>query len=150
LRADKVEVFHKKINYFVNILFDMYVYLAAPLFSQAEREFNEKIKNRLEEEGFMVFLPQEECDENIFECCIENLKKSNVVVGVFDGPQVDDGTAFECGYANALGIPVVGLRTDFRRVGEHTNAVNAMLENCATMCKNLDDVVKVLKEIRGD
>ena len=128
----------------------MQIYVAAPLFGQAEREFNEKIKSRLEEAEFSVFLPQEECNDNIFDCCIENLKKSGAVVGVFDGPQVDDGTAFECGYANALDIPVVALRTDFRRVGEYTNAVNAMLENCATMCKNLDDVLKVLKEIRSD
>ncbi len=128
----------------------MRVYLAAPLFGEAEREFNKKIKSRLVDEGFSVFLAQEECNENIFDCCIENLKKSDVVLGVFDGTQVDDGTAFECGYAFAGETPVVALRTDFRRVGEYTNAVNAMLENCAAICKNLDDVVKVLKEIRGD
>jgi nucleoside 2-deoxyribosyltransferase len=128
----------------------MRVYLAAPLFGEAEREFNEKIKSRLEEAEFSVFLPQEECNENIFDCCIENLKKSEAVIGVFDGPQVDDGTAFECGYAFAKSIPVVGLRTDFRRVGEFTNEVNIMLGNCAEICKNLDDVLKVLKEIRGD
>lgn len=128
----------------------MRVYLAAPLFSQTEREFNERIKSRLQEEGFRVFLPQEECSQNVFDCCIENLEKSDAVVAVFDGPQVDDGTAFECGYAFAKGIPVVGLRTDFRRVGEFTNEINAMLENCAEMCKNLDDVINALKEIGRD
>ncbi len=128
----------------------MRVYLAAPLFSQAEREFNEKIKSRLLEDGFTAFLPQEECSQNVFDCCIENLEKSDAVVAVFDGPQVDDGTAFECGYAFAKGIPVVGLRTDFRRVGEFTNEINTMLENCAEMCKNLDDVINALKEIGRD
>lgn len=128
----------------------MHVYVAAPLFSEAEREFNERIKSKLLEESFAVFLPQDECDQNTFNCCIENLEKSDVVVGVFDGPQVDDGTAFECGYAFAKGIPVVGLRTDFRRVGEFTNEVNIMLENCATMCKNLEDVLSALKKIEVD
>jgi nucleoside 2-deoxyribosyltransferase len=127
----------------------MRIYLAAPLFSDAQREFNQKIKSGLEEEGLSVFMPQVECNEDIYECCIENLKKSDAVVGVFDGAQVDDGTAFECGYASALGIPVVALRTDFRRVGEHTNAVNAMLENSAVICRNINELKDVLKK-EGD
>ena len=124
----------------------MLIYLAAPLFSEGEREFNEKIMKILEGEGFTVFLPQEECKQDIFNCCTEMIKKSDIVVGVFDGAQVDDGTAFECGYASALGIPVVALRTDFRRVGEHTNAVNAMLENSAVMCKNIEELKDALKK----
>lgn len=125
----------------------MRVYVAAPLFSQAEREFNEKVRARLLEEGFAVFLPQEGCDQNIFDCCIENLEKSDAVLAVFDGAQVDDGTAFECGYAFAKNISIVGLRTDFRRVGEFANEVNLMLENCADVCKNLGDVPAALKKI---
>lgn len=125
----------------------MRIYLAAPLFGEAERGFNEKIKSRLIEEGFEVFLPQEECSDDVFDCCIENLKKSGAVLAVFDGAQVDDGTAFECGYASARGIPVVALRTDFRRVGEYTNEVNIMLENCAKMCKNIDEALYALKKI---
>ncbi len=125
----------------------MRVYLAAPLFSQAEREFNERIKGMLLQEGFTVFLPQDECDQGVFDCCIENLEKSDAVLAVFDGAQVDDGTAFECGYAFAKGIPVVGLRTDFRRVGEFTNEVNIMLGNCAAMCKDLGDAAGALKKI---
>lgn len=128
----------------------MRVYVAAPLFSQAEREFNEKIKSELLKEGLTAFLPQDECDQDVFNCCMENLEKSDAVVAVFDGPQVDDGTAFECGYAFAKGTPVVGLRTDFRRVGEFTNEVNIMLENCAAMCKNLEDVLSTLKKIGVD
>ncbi len=126
----------------------MRVYIAAALFGQAEREFNEKVRDTLSREGFEVFLPQEGCNQNVFDCCIENLEKSDAVLAVFDGAQVDDGTAFECGYAFAKNIPVVGLRTDFRRVGEFTNEVNIMLGNCATMCKTLDDVLAALKKIR--
>ncbi len=128
----------------------MLIYLAAPLFSQGEKEFNEKIMTILEGEGFTVFLPQEECKQDIFDCCIEMIKKSDAVVAVFDGAQVDDGTAFECGYASAQGIPVVGLRTDFRRVGEYTNEINTMLENSSTMCKNLSEVLSALRRIEDD
>ncbi len=126
----------------------MRIYLAAPLFSKGERDFNAGIKDRLFEQNFEVVLPQEACKgkKDTFECCMKNLKKCDVVLAVFDGPQVDDGTAFECGYAFASGIPVIGLRTDFRRVGEHTNQVNLMLESSADeICKSMDEVMTVLK-----
>ncbi len=128
----------------------MRVYLAAPLFSQAEREFNERIEGMLSKEDFAVFLPQDECNKDVFDCCIENLEKSDAVLAVFDGAQVDDGTAFECGYAFAKGIPVVGLRTDFRRVGEYAGEVNAMLNNCGILCKNLEDAIRELKKMAVD
>jgi len=35
-------------------------------------------------------------------------------VAILDGPSSDDGTCFEVGYAVAKGIPVVGVRTDYR------------------------------------
>jgi nucleoside 2-deoxyribosyltransferase len=38
------------------------------------------------------------------------------MVAILDGSQVDDGTAWEIGYAYARGLPVWGLRTDFRTV----------------------------------
>ena len=36
----------------------MLVYLAGPLFSEAERRFNQRLTEKLEELGFRVFLPQ--------------------------------------------------------------------------------------------
>jgi nucleoside 2-deoxyribosyltransferase len=36
----------------------MRIYFAAPLFSQAERQFNEHLTQHLEARGFTVFLPQ--------------------------------------------------------------------------------------------
>lgn len=38
-----------------------------------------------------------------------------------DGPQVDDGTAWEIGYFYQRGLleqKIIGIRTDFRRAGE--------------------------------
>jgi nucleoside 2-deoxyribosyltransferase len=128
----------------------MKIYLAAPLFSEAERTYNEKIKVALEKAGFQVFLPQEGCEgpEDIFQCCIVNLKKCDAVLAVLDGAQVDDGTAFECGVAHALGIPVVGLRTDFRRVGEHDTEVNLMLlKSTKKICRDVGEVMEVLKDL---
>jgi len=44
------------------------------------------------------------------------LAKAEAVVAVCDGPQVDDGTAWEIGYAYGRNIQVFGLRTDARLV----------------------------------
>jgi nucleoside 2-deoxyribosyltransferase len=131
----------------------MNIYLAAPLFSDAEKAYNQKVARELEEAGFDVFLPQLGCPgsegiEDIFECCIDNLKKCHVVVAILDGPQVDDGTAFEVGHAIASGTPVVGLRTDFRRVGEHGADINMMLkESVVRMCSTISEVIAALKDL---
>ena len=41
------------------------------------------------------------------------------MVAMLDGPQVDDGTAWEMGYFSCRGKKILGIRTDFRRAGEH-------------------------------
>jgi nucleoside 2-deoxyribosyltransferase len=112
------------------------VYLAGPLFTNAERAWNDWLAGALRQRGFNVILPQAEATRHIspagidfaaiFTTCLEGVGSANVVVAVFDGPDVDSGTAFECGYAYARGIPIVGLRTDLRSGGEE-NGLNAML-----------------------
>lgn len=60
--------------------------------------------------------------------CKNALDECNLVVALLDGPQVDDGTAWELGYAYAKGIPAVGIRTDARYGGETQGGrINAML-----------------------
>ena len=50
-----------------------------------------------------------------------------------DGADPDSGTAFECGYAHALGTPILTVRTDFRRGGDDPGAnVNLMLSQSAS------------------
>ena len=95
------------------------IYIAGPLFTRPEHDFNRKLAdsiiNKLKEE---VFLPQAECSEldqdKIFERCRDGLNMSRLVVAILDGTDSDSGTCWECGYAYALGIPVIGVRTDFR------------------------------------
>ena len=73
----------------------------------------------------------------------------DVVVALLDGTQVDDGTAWEIGYAFAKGKPVVGIRTDFRNAGDTDHGkVNAMIEgSCVGIARDFDGVLKLLKEI---
>ena len=81
-------------------------------------------------QGYQVFLPQEECEnkseKEIYQTCLLGLKSSSMVVAILDGADADSGTCWECSYALAGGIPVIAVRTDFRRSGD-TRGFNAML-----------------------
>ena len=61
----------------------------------------------------------------IFRACLEAIDASHCVIAWLDGPDADSGTSFEVGYAYAKGIPVIGIRTDFRLNQER--GVNIML-----------------------
>ena len=112
------------------------VYFAAPLFTQAERQWNRAVVDELVQRiGCTVILPQrfeldaaqegEERLETLFCQCVEGVDACDVVVAVLDGPDGDSGTAFEMGYARAKGKPVIGVRTDFRE--QHDQGTNIML-----------------------
>ena len=107
-----------------------HIYLAAPLFSQAEQKFNLEIYHYLHKQHYSIFLPQQECrhksNEDIYQTCLAGLSSASVVVAILDGADADSGTCWECGYAVARDIPVIAVRTDFRGSGD-TKGFNAML-----------------------
>ena len=113
------------------------IYLAAPLFSDAERTYNATLSDLLKQHLFEVFLPQEAGDDTdtranteqvrIFSKNKDDLDRADIVVAVIDGADADSGTAWEMGYAYAHNKPVIAVRSDFRRVGMHEQ-VNLMLE----------------------
>jgi len=129
------------------------VYLAAPLFSEAERTYNEMIRDILATHCFEVYLPQEAGDdsalrdhdamEEIFQSHCEALKTTDWVVAIVDGADADSGTAWEMGYAYANGTPVVSLRTDFRKAG-HNEDVNLMLERSSVVVTSKEDLPHAL------
>jgi len=116
----------------------MRLYLAAPLFTDAERKYNVFLCNILEENGYDVFLPQQEVSQyegshnpsRIFNADLAGLRSSDCVVAICDGSDVDSGTAWECGYACSRGIPVIALRTDFRMF-TNNERFNLMIEQSA-------------------
>ncbi len=110
-----------------------WIYFAAPLFTQAEIVFNHSLADQLEAAGYTVYLPQQQCAGTtdpieLFNICIRGLDKASMVLVILDGTDADSGSCFEVGYAFAKGIPIVGLRTDFRGSGEYMG-VNLMLSN---------------------
>ncbi|MCY3019946.1 MAG: nucleoside 2-deoxyribosyltransferase [Planctomycetota bacterium] len=118
------------------------IYLAGPLFTIQERRTNRQLAHALEGElaGAQVLLPQDFKHEGrynpprafglIFRSCLEGVDSCHCVVALLDGPDCDSGTSFEVGYAFAKGIPVVGVRTDFRLNQER--GVNLMLSRACT------------------
>lgn len=114
------------------------VYLAGPLFTQAEVNWNKAFAEALTKRGYSVILPQETARPFVSETGIDakgifnrnrdDLESADVVIAILDGADVDSGTAWEVGYAFARGKPVLGIRTDFRRGGDATDApVNLMI-----------------------
>ena len=131
------------------------VYLAAPLFSEAECDFNMRLRDEMQRGGFIVFLPQEDSNnvkdkkkrqEIIFSKNVAAIKKSDMIVAVIDGTDVDSGTAWEIGYAFASGIPVFGLRTDFRTLGIE-GTVNLMIERSVTLFHTISELLNHLKSL---
>ena len=129
------------------------VYLAAPLFSGAELDFNRKLRDKIKKAGFDVFLPQEGSnnikDEKnrqkiIFDKNLAAIDKADILVAVLDGADVDSGTSWEIGYAYALGKPVLGLRTDFRTLGIE-GTVNLMIERSVALCSGIPELLARLK-----
>jgi len=53
----------------------------------------------------------------------EAIKRSDIVVAVLDGTDVDSGTAAEVGFAAALGKTIIGYRGDFRQARDNEGAV---------------------------
>ncbi|MFZ0932479.1 MAG: nucleoside 2-deoxyribosyltransferase [Syntrophobacteraceae bacterium] len=142
----------------------MRVYLAGPLYSEAERDWMKKLKGRIENlapisaDKVDVIWPYElitaeaimalgqSAKYEIFSLCKSYLGDSDLVIAVLDGPQVDDGTAWEIGYYHALSKgKIIGIRTDFRRAGESGGA-NAMIEcSCDRIVESEEEFFRIFK-----
>ena len=136
----------------------MRVYQAGPLFSEAEKLWHQRLKQELSGAGHEVIWPGDlvsdadvaqwgcEAPKRIFAMDKAALEQSDMVVALLDGTQVDDGTAWEIGFAYAKGIPVIGIRTDLRQAGETGHStVNAMIEgSCHIIVRDMAGAVAAL------
>ena len=107
------------------------LYFAAPLFSEAELAYNLDVAAILERH-VDVDLPQRDGGKvvdlvakgvekdaafrSIYDRDVQALKEADALFLLLDGRTVDEGAAFELGYAVALGKHCVGLQTDPRRL----------------------------------
>lgn len=130
--------------------------MAAPLFSEAERNFNTSIASALRAQGYEVWMAQEapfikkgtsEEKRRIYKGDIAALRSSDAVIAILDGIDVEAGVAFELGYAQCLGKPIIGVKTDYRTFSK-IEEINLMLEvPMLKICSNVDELLATLREI---
>jgi len=114
----------------------MHLYFAAPLFSNAELQYNEALTARIEAIGYAVYLPQRDGPEKgrppynilapdvrrrtIFETDRDHVLAADVLLMVLDGRVPDEGACFELGvaytqqYLTGQQKLLIGLHTDAR------------------------------------
>ncbi len=147
----------------------MLIYLAGPLFSEAERGWLDTLAARLRTEGFDCFVPHENFSElteltpgEVFRIDAAGVRNANVLLAWLDGPMVDDGTACEIGMFAELvagGDPhyrgIVGLVTDLRLERRRGNAAGdgmnlfliGAIEASGRVCWSVDEAVDALREL---
>lgn len=98
----------------------MKIYLAGPdVFRPDAEAWIAYVRALCEKYGFKPLTPLDHKDvtaEGIFKANIELIKKAQIVVANLDpfrGPEPDSGTAFELGFAHALGKKIVGYVSHF-------------------------------------
>jgi hypothetical protein len=146
------------------------VYVAGPLFSEAERAWLDALAARLRAEGFDCFVPHENFPqladvtlEEVYRVDTGGLRSADALVAWLDGPMVDDGTACEVGMFAELvrsgggryrGIVAIAtdLRLERRRerkvAGGGMNLfVGGAIHSCGTIVHSVDDVVARLREL---
>ena len=144
----------------------MQIYLAGPLFAEAEREWLDRLSARLRAEGFDCFVPHENFDalveltpEEVYRVDGAGLRASNALLAWLDGPVIDDGTAAEIGaFAELCAIDgeryrgIIGLVTDLRLQRRRGNApgdgmnlfVIGAISRAGRVCWSVDEAIAAL------
>jgi len=145
------------------------VYLAGPLFSQAERAWLDGLSAALRADGLDVFVPHENFDptteptpEEVYRVDGAGLRASNALLAWLDGPMIDDGTAAEIGafaelvasgdtrYRGIVGL-VTDLRLERRRgraPGDGMNLyVAGAIASAGRTCWSVEEAVIALREL---
>ena len=119
------------------------IYIASPMFSEAELHFNEEVAITLEDLGFEVFLPQrsgyrmidllkrltpDETKKLIFEKDYNAIMSTDIILIILDGRVIDEGACVELGVGYALGKSCFGLKTDSRTM--MNGQINPMISGC--------------------
>jgi len=124
----------------------MKIYLAGPdVFRPDVAEWAETVRELCRRYGFEPLLPvdhNETTPEKIFQANIDLIRKAQIVVANLDpfrGPEPDSGTAFELGYALALGKKICGYVTRLETVAQRVEVAENRCEPPAPYGDKLTD-----------
>lgn len=148
----------------------MLIYFSAPLFNQAELEFNQKLTDRLEKEGFSVYLPQRdgfefhdfpnhkdrgEIQKAIFTFDRDKVFEADILLIILDGRVPDEGACVELGlayadkYLSKSGKFLIGYKTDSRAASIQDSLNLMIFGSLDCLLTDEDELVKTLKEHRN-
>ena len=139
------------------------VYIAGPLFSYGEKEFNKKIDKYIHTLGFETFLPQRDgymladaladakggidASNLIFNKDLDEIKRCDIVVFIMDGRVPDEGACVEIGLAYAYGKECIGFKSDTRYLmdGMDNPLIFGALKG--RIARSSEDLKKYLQEL---
>ena len=99
------------------------VYISGPLFTPIERTYLEQIDNICADLGLTTYLPHRDVgfgpakgnqSDFYFQQDVSILRKSECIVAVLNGSDIDSGTAWEVGYGFSSDKYIIGIREDVR------------------------------------
>lgn len=140
------------------------IYIAGPLFSEAELEYNLRLDNFLANLGYKTFLPQRDgykladlllkdnqistAMDIIFKKDLNEIRNSDIIIFIMDGRVPDEGACLEVGYAYALGKECIGIKTDSRALMH--NLDNPLIAGAlnSRIAKNFQELSELLFEIK--
>ena len=136
------------------------IYIAAPMFSQAELQYNEMVATQIEKIGYNVFLPQRsgykfiellkemspaEARKKIFIKDYTAVQNADILVIILDGRTIDEGACVELGIGYTLGKICYGLKSDPRTM--MNGQINPMISECLSgIYTHLNDLLLTLRE----
>lgn len=141
----------------------MKVYIAAPLYSQGEKDFNLKIDTLIRSWGYDTFLPQRDGgivalmpdivegmpkEEYVFKTDIKNMADSDVFLFLLDGRVPDEGACVALGNSYANHKHCVGYKTDIRSLcGDDNLMIKMALEKICTSESELKEYLDKIKKL---
>ncbi len=130
------------------------IFIAGPIFSEGERDYNLRIDSICKEIGCKTFMAQRDVGivanntlEEAFNSDLNNLKNSDIIVANLDGVDVDSGTAWELGYASSLNKPIIGIRSDVRMYRKFM-PLNLMIFKSCIELTTLENLKKTLLKLQ--